>query len=155
MWSTGAEWVRSSDEAFVMRVERRDLCCLVLLGGSTAKSGGIHLSDTKPYKISKPMVKQVEIPKSLGGTRKLGIPTVSDRVVEMVVKMHLEPKLEPIFHDSSFGYRPGKSAIQAVGQARENCFRYLWVLEFDIKGLFENTDQELLMKAVKHHTADK
>jgi RNA-directed DNA polymerase len=73
----------------------------------------------------------------------------------MVVKMQLEPLVEPIFHNSSFGYRPGRSPLHAVGQARQNCFTYPWVMEFDIKGLFDNIDHDLLMKAVHKHTQEK
>ena len=102
-----------------------------------------------------PAVKQVEIPKAKGGMRTLGIPTVSDRIAQMVVKSYLEPMLEPIFHESSYGYRPHRSPIQAIGKARECCFRYPWVVEFDIKGLFDNIDHELLMKAVRKHTSEK
>jgi len=82
----------------------------------------------------------------------LGIPAVSDRVAQMVVKLYFEPMVEPHFHEDSYGYRPGKSAIQAVGITRKRCWRYNWVLEFDIKGLFDNIDHELLMRAVRKHT---
>lgn len=102
-----------------------------------------------------PPVRMVEIPKKAGGTRALGIPTVSDRVAQMVVKMYLEPTVEPIFHKDSYGYRPGKSAIDAVGITRQRCWRYAYVLEFDIKGLFDNIDHELLMKAVRKHTKER
>ena len=102
-----------------------------------------------------PAVKQVAIPKASGGDRMLGIPTVGDRVAQMVVKMHFEPLVEPIFHKNSFGYRPGRSPLQAVGQARQQCFTYPWVMEFDIKGLFDNIDHDLLMKAVRKHTQEK
>ena len=73
----------------------------------------------------------------------------------MVVKIYLEPKVEPIFHSDSYGYRPGKSAIEAVGRARERCWSYDWVLDLDIKGFFDNIDHELLMKAVRKHTDSK
>ncbi len=102
-----------------------------------------------------PAVKQVEIPKAKGGMRTLGIPTVSDRIAQMVVKSYLEPTLEPIFHESSYGYRPHRSPIQAIRKARQLCFQYPWVLEFDIKGLFDNIDHDLLMKAVRKHTSEK
>jgi RNA-directed DNA polymerase len=99
-----------------------------------------------------PAVKGVEIPKKSGGTRLLGVPTVGDRVAQMVVKIYFEPKVEPYFHENSYGYRPGKSAIQALAVTRHRCWQYDWVLEFDIKGLFDNIDHEMLMKAVCQHT---
>ena len=100
-------------------------------------------------------VRTVAIPKKTGGERMLGIPTVADRVAQMVVKLHFEPMVEPLFHEDSYGYRPNKSAIQAVGVTRTRCWRYAWVLEFDIKGLFDNIDHELLMRAVRKHTDSK
>lgn len=99
-----------------------------------------------------PDVKAVEIPKKNGGVRVLGIPTVADRIAQMTVKMSFEPLVEPHFHQDSYGYRPGKSAIDAVEITRQSCWKYDWVLEFDIKGLFDNINHELLMKAVKKHT---
>jgi RNA-directed DNA polymerase len=99
-----------------------------------------------------PAVKAVEIPKKSGGVRILGIPTVSDRVAQMVVKMHFEPKVEPIFAADSYGYRPGKSAIDALRITRERCWRYDWVIELDIRKLFDWIDHGLLMKAVRKHT---
>jgi RNA-directed DNA polymerase len=100
-----------------------------------------------------PSVKAVEIPKKTGGTRTLGIPTVADRIAQMTVKLYFEPMVEPYFHEDSYGYRPGKSAIQAIEITRKRCWRYNWVLEFDIKGLFDNIDHDLLMKAVEKHTS--
>ena len=97
----------------------------------------------------------VEIPKKNGGTRTLGIPTISDRIAQMIARMYLEPKVEPIFHKDSYGYRPNKSAIDAVGKVRERCWRYDYVIEFDIKELFDNIDHELLMKAVELHIEEK
>jgi RNA-directed DNA polymerase len=96
-------------------------------------------------------VRTVEIPKSDGGKRALGIPTVTDRVAQMVVKMYLEPLVEPHFHQDSYGYRPGRSAMQAVGVARQRCWRIDWMLDLDIKGFFDNLDHALLMRAVRKH----
>ena len=85
----------------------------------------------------------------------LGIPTVGDRIAQMVVKMYLEPNVEPHFHPDSYGYRPRKSAIQALGVARKRCWKYNWVIDMDIKGFFDNMDHELMMKAVRKHTDQK
>lgn len=99
-----------------------------------------------------PAVRGVEIQKKDGGKRLLGIPTVADRVAQMVVKIYFEPQVETHFHADSYGYRPDKSAIDAVAKTRQRCWQYDWVLDFDIKGLFDNIDHELLMKAVHTHT---
>lgn len=99
-----------------------------------------------------PAVKAVDIKKKAGGTRTLGIPTVADRVAQMTVKLYFEPSVEPFFHEDSYGYRPKKSAIQAVEITRRRCWKYNWVLEYDIKGLFDNINHELLMRAVDKHT---
>jgi group II intron reverse transcriptase/maturase len=101
-----------------------------------------------------PPVKAVDIPKKNGGTRTLGVPTVADRIAQTVVKQRIEPLLEPLFHPDSYGYRPNKSALDAVGKARERCWKYDYVVEFDIKGLFDNISHELLMKAVETHVGE-
>jgi RNA-directed DNA polymerase len=98
-----------------------------------------------------PPVKQVEIPKKKGGTRKLGVPTVADRIAQTVVKQIIEPKLDPMFHPDSYGYRPSKSAKQAIAATRKRCWQYDWVVEFDIKAAFDQIDHGLLMKAVRSH----
>lgn len=98
-----------------------------------------------------PAVKAVSIPKKSGGNRVLGVPTISDRIAQTVVKKVLEPLLEPIFDENSFGYRPKKSALDAIAVTTNRCWKYDWVVEFDIKGLFDNVDHNMLMKALKHH----
>lgn len=100
-------------------------------------------------------VKAVEIPKKNGGIRILGVPTVADRVAQMVVKLTFEPNVEPVFLPDSYGYRPGKSALDAIETTRKRCWQYDWILEFDIKGMFDNIDHELLLRAVRKHTECK
>ena len=98
-----------------------------------------------------PPVRAVSIPKKSGGERILCVPTFGDRIAQMVVKQLIEPDLDPIFLPDSYGYRPRKSALDAIGVTRKRCWKYDWVLEFDIKGLFDNIDHELLLKAVRKH----
>ncbi|EHL30031.1 Putative reverse transcriptase [Legionella drancourtii LLAP12] len=102
-----------------------------------------------------PPVRAVPIPKKTGGERILGVPTVADRIAQMVIKLIFEPCVEPHFLSDSYGYRPNKSALDAVGITRQRCWQYDWVVEFDIKGLFDNLDHSLLLKAVKKHTNEK
>jgi RNA-directed DNA polymerase len=99
-----------------------------------------------------PAVMGVPIPKKSGGQRILGIPTVSDRIAQTVVKMVLEPELEKVFLPDSFGYRPCKSAHSAIEITRKRCWESKYVLEFDIRSLFDNIPWDLLLKAVRHHT---
>jgi len=98
-----------------------------------------------------PPVQGADIPKKSGGVRTLGIPTVSDRVAQSVVKMVLEPILEPVFHQDSYGYRPGRSAHDAIAVVRRRNWQYEWVVEFDIKGLFDNIDHAPLMRSLRKH----
>ncbi len=102
-----------------------------------------------------PPVRAVAIPKKSGGERILGVPTVGDRIAQMVVKQLIEPELDSIFLPDSYGYRPRKSALDAVGVTRERCWKYDWVLEFDIRGLFDNLPHDLLLKAVRKHVKCK
>ncbi len=100
-------------------------------------------------------VKGVEIPKVDGSYRLLGIPTVLDRTAQQVARSVLEPIMEPIFHEDSYGYRPGKSAHDAVAKCEERCREYRWVIDMDIKGFFDNIDHEMMMEVVKHYTSEK
>ena len=102
-----------------------------------------------------PAVRGVEIPKKQGGKRMLVVPTVSDRIAQMVIKLMFEAEVEPHFLEDSYGYRPHKSALDAIEITRKRCWKYKWLIEFDIKGLFDNIDHELLMKAVRHHTDNR
>ncbi|HSW87634.1 MAG TPA: group II intron reverse transcriptase/maturase [Candidatus Saccharimonadales bacterium] len=102
-----------------------------------------------------PSVMAVPIPKKSGGSRILGIPTVADRIAQQVVRSVFEPEVEKHFLPDSYGYRPNKSALDAIGITRKRCWRYDWVLEYDIKGLFDNIPHDLLMKAVHKHTECK
>jgi RNA-directed DNA polymerase len=100
-----------------------------------------------------PPVRMVEIPKPGGrGVRILGVPTVADRIAQTVVAMYLEPQVEKVFHPDSYGYRPGRSALDAVGVCRERCWSTDWVVDLDIQGFFDNLDHDLVLKVVAHHT---
>ena len=100
-----------------------------------------------------PPVRMVEIDKPGGaGVRVLGVPTVADRIAQTVAAMYLEPEVEPIFHPDSYGYRPHRSALDAVGVCRERCWSTDWVIDLDIQGFFDNLDHDLVLKAVAHHT---
>lgn len=96
-------------------------------------------------------VKGVPIPKKSGGVRMLGVPTVADRIAQTVVKQLLEPAIDPLFHVNSYGYRPGRSAHDAIAMVRRRSWEYDWVIEFDIKGLFDNIDHDLLLRALRKH----
>lgn len=86
----------------------------------------------------------VEIPKKTGGTRRLGIPTITDRVAQMIARMYVEPVVEPMFCEDSYGYRPNKSALDAIAMTKERCWKYDYVIELDVKGLFDNIDMNFL-----------
>ncbi|WP_240338000.1 group II intron reverse transcriptase/maturase [Gelidibacter japonicus] len=102
-----------------------------------------------------PPVLQVEIPKKNGSIRKLGIPTISDRVAQTVIKNQIEGRLEKIFHPQSYGYRPKRSAHQALDQVRKNCWKYDWVIDLDIKNFFDDIDHNKLLKALGKHVEEK
>jgi RNA-directed DNA polymerase len=99
-----------------------------------------------------PPVRAVEIPKSGGGVRVLGVPTVADRIAQTVARSYLEPKVEPLFHPDSYGYRPGRSAEQALERCRERCWKQDWVIDLDIKAFFDTIPHDLILRAVTRHT---
>jgi RNA-directed DNA polymerase len=99
-----------------------------------------------------PPVRAVEIPKKSGGSRMLGVPTVADRVAQTVAYLYLEPEVEPVFHRDSYGYRPGRSAHDALGTCRARCWKYDWVLDLDLRAFFDSLDHSLVLKVVAHHT---
>ncbi len=99
-----------------------------------------------------PPVKSVDIPKPGGGTRTLGVPTVADRIAQTVVAMTLETRTEAIFHEDSYGYRPGRSALDAVGVCRSRCQKKNWVLDLDIEKFFDSVNHDLMVKAVAANT---
>ena len=102
-----------------------------------------------------PPVKAVAIPKRGGGSRGLGVPTVADRVAQTVVRLYLEPGVEPVFHPDSYGYRPRRSALEAVRVCRERCWRYDWVIDLDLRSFFDSLDHSLVLRAVAHHTSER
>jgi RNA-directed DNA polymerase len=102
-----------------------------------------------------PAVKRHEIPKDDGKVRTLGIPTIKDRIAQTVITKELEKIVEPQFHKNSFGYRPKRSAHQAIEQAKTNCWKYAWVIDMDIKGFFDNIDHGLMIRALRHFTDEK
>lgn len=102
-----------------------------------------------------PPVKEVEINKKNGGKRKLGIPTILDRIAQEVVRAHLDKFVEPKFHKSSYGYRKGRNQHQAIREATRQALQYKWAIDLDIKGFFDNIDHELLIKAIIHYCKDK
>lgn len=133
------------------------------LDGKTIKQVAERIDD-ELYKIWNRMssgsyqaqaVKIVMIPKVKGGMRKLGVPTVTDRIAQTVVKNRLEKIVEEYFHEDSYGYRAGRSAIDAVLQARRRCMRYEWIIEIDIKSFFDELDHDLMMEILKSYTEDK
>lgn len=99
-------------------------------------------------------VMAVEIPKKSGGIRRLGIPTIADRLAQMVAREYVEHAVEPLFCGDSYGYRPGKSALDAIEMTRKRCWHYDYVIELDVKGLFDNIDHGLLMRVIRRHVKE-
>lgn len=99
-----------------------------------------------------PPVRAVEIPKKSGGSRMLGVPTVADRVAQTVAYLYLEPDVEPVFHPDSYGYRPRRSAHDALRTCRRRCWKYDWAIDLDLRAFFDSLDHSLVLKAVAHHT---
>ena len=97
-------------------------------------------------------VRAVEIPKASGGVRVLGVPTVSDRIAQTVVRLYVEPGVEPLFHPDSYGYRPGRSALDAVGACRRRCWSTDWVIDLDIRAFFDSVPHDLVSAALARHT---
>lgn len=102
-----------------------------------------------------PPVKAVQLPKAAGGFRILGVPTVADRIAQTVATMYLERQVEPVFHPDSYGYRPGRSALDAVATCRERCWHNDWVIDLDVRAFFDSVDHSLMLKAVERHTDQK
>jgi RNA-directed DNA polymerase len=103
-----------------------------------------------------PPVKAVPIPKAGGkGVRILGVPTVDDRIAQTTAAMYVEREVEPVFHPDSYGYRPRRSAVDAVGRCRERCWKSDWVIDLDIRAFFDSVDHALMLKAVARHTDQK
>ncbi|MCA1708039.1 MAG: group II intron reverse transcriptase/maturase, partial [Actinobacteria bacterium] len=102
-----------------------------------------------------PPVRAVEIPKRDGGVRVLGVPTVADRIAQTVVRLYLEPEVEAMFHPDSYGYRPGRSALDAVGVCRKRCWRQDWVLDLDVRSFFDSVPHDLVLRAVARHTDER
>lgn len=171
---------RSSEEVAVMAVERRGSIVGLCQGEKLTSSVGIETDKVKPFSKRRqnvneafakdykshlyklwnwissgsyfpPAIRMKNLSKKGGGVGPLGISTIANRIGQTVVKELLEQELEPLFDENSYGYRPGKSTIKAVGKAREMCWKYDWVIHLDIKGFFDNIPHGLLMKDVRKH----